>query len=116
MAKILIVDDEPSIRATLKIVLETEGYDVQEVSSADDAWNKLKMAKPDLMLLDVMMPGMKPVDLIKRVKDNTMYSDLKIIMVTAVGGAEKIEGTLGTIAKPFQNEELLAEVKKALDE
>lgn len=118
MSKILIVDDEPSVRITLKAVLESEGYEVEEAKDADEGWTKTKMSKPDLILLDIMMPGMRPVDLIKRIKDNSMLKNTKIIYVTAVSGVKKAAESEGdvfaTIEKPFKNEELLAIVKEAL--
>lgn len=118
MNKIMIVDDEPSVRATLKILLTKKGFEVSEATNADEAWNKIRIKKPDLILLDVMMPGMKPVDFIKRIKDNAMLKTIKIIYVTAVMGAKEStkdqEGVVATIEKPFKNEILLAEINKAL--
>jgi len=118
MSKIMIIDDEESVRITVKTVLETEGFEVSEASSANDGLKKIKEDKPDLVLLDVMMPGMKSVDLIEQVKADDNLKDIKIIYVTAVMGAKETlkseKGIVTVIEKPFKNEELIAEIKKAL--
>ena len=116
--KIIIVDDEPSVRTTVKLVLGTEGYDVSEAKNSDDAWKKIGKDKPDLMLLDIMMPGMTPRDLIKRIKADAKLKSIKIIFITAVMGAKEatkdVKGIITTIEKPFKNEVLIATIKKAI--
>ena len=118
MSKIMVVDDEDSIRAAVKVALELEGFEVSEAESADAAWKKLQKSKPDLLLLDVMMPGMTPRELIKKIRDDTKLKDLKIIFVTAVMGAKEAlkdtKGIVATVEKPFDNKKLVAEIKKAL--
>ena len=116
--KILVIDDESSIRTTLKMLLESENYDVDVVPNADIAWKKLESgkSKPHVVLLDIMMPGMKPVDFIKKVKADSKLKSIKIIHLTAVLGAKKmkISGVFNTIEKPFQNNVILSVIKKAL--
>ena len=114
----MVTDDEPSVRATVKAVLGAEGYDVIEANNSDDAWKKIQEDKPDLMLLDVMMPGMTPKELIEKIKSDSELKSIKIIYVTAVMGAKDAlkdeKGIVTVIEKPFDNATLIAEVKKAL--
>lgn len=116
--EVMVVDDDVSLRTSIRLVLENEGYKVTEAVDAKDCWNGIKYRKPDLILLDIMMPGMTTTQLIERInKDNNLKS-IKIIFITAVPGARKLikktENVLGTIEKPFENKELVAIVKKAL--
>ena len=114
----MVVDDEETLRNTVKMVLEPAGYLVSEAVDADDCWEKIQQEKPDLILLDIMMPGMKAVDLIKDIKENPNLRDIKIVYLTAIAGTKKIaakmEGVVDTIEKPFKNEELVEVVKEAL--
>jgi len=118
MSKIIIIDDEPDIRAVVKTILEKEGFEVSEASNADDGLKKIKEDKPDLILLDVMMPGMKSVDFVEQIKGNDNLKDIKIIYATAVGGAKETlkseKGIVTVIKKPYDNDVLIAEIKKAL--
>lgn len=114
MAKtILVVDDEPDIRATVKTVLEKNGYTVFTAVDGDDCLEKLKKIKPDLILLDIMMPGTPVRDVVKKIKG----VKISFLSVVRVSEAEK-EQLLGSpnvvdfIQKPFDINELLAKVKK----
>jgi len=118
MSKIIVIDDESDIRAIVKTVLEKAGFEVSEASSADEGLKKIKEDKPDLILLDVMMAGMKSVDFVEQVKSDDNLKDIKIIYVTAVLGAKETlkseKGVVAVIKKPFDNDVLIAEIKKAL--
>lgn len=110
--KILIVDDMGDIRKTIRIVLEEKGYDVTEAVTGDDCLKKLKKTKPDLILMDIMMPGTPVKDVVAQIKN------IKIAYLTAVGISKKEkeellnqENVLDFIQKPFDNEELLRKVK-----
>jgi|SRR3989344_4379712 len=116
--KIMIVDDEPSVRKTVNTILSIKGYKISEAINADDAWKKIQKDKPDLILLDIMMPGMQPKELIKKIKDNPKLKSIKIIYLTAVMGAkEALKGSkevFATIEKPFTNTQIRDVIKKAL--
>ena len=118
MKKIMIVDDEATLRSAVRMVLESEGYLVLDAVSADDCWEKIQQEKPDLILLDIRMPGMRAVDLIRKIKEDKKLRSIKIVYMTVIAGTKKIsrklEGVVGAIEKPFRNEELLAVVKDAL--
>lgn len=120
MKKVMIVDDEMTVRQTIRLVLESEGYKISEADNADNAWLKLQKEKPDVILLDIRMPGMPSVELIKRIKSDKKISSIKIIYMTAIVGAKKIaqdmEGVETTIEKPFTNENLLKTLKDVLEE
>ncbi|HME87501.1 MAG TPA: response regulator [Candidatus Nanoarchaeia archaeon] len=116
MKKILVVDDELSVRITVRKILEYEGFEVSEAEDADVAWNKIKKSKPDLILLDVMMPGTTVKVFIENIKKNLALKSIKIILLTAVMGAKmalsKEKNIVAVVGKPFTKEELLYAVHK----
>ena len=116
--KIMVVDDQAMLRKVVRDVLEQEGYFILDAVNADDAWIKIQQEKPNLILLDIMMPGMSAIDFIRNIKENPKLRDIKIVYLTAVIGTkkatEKLEGVIGAIEKPFKNEELISVVKEAL--
>ena len=118
VAKVMIVDDEATIRQSVRLVLESEGYEISEASNADDALIAVQKNAPDLILLDIRMPGMPSVELIKRIKSDKNLSRIKIIYLTAIVGAKQIaqdmKGVEATIEKPFTNEELLSALEQVL--
>lgn len=116
MSKILIVDDDPNIRELVGVFLKQEAFDVLEASDGLDALEQLKSVKPDLMVLDVMMPKMDGWELLRDIR--TSY-DFPVLMLTAKGEtAQKIKGfQLGTddyLVKPFEPVELVARIKALL--
>ena len=119
MDKILIVDDEPDIRGLIKDILEDEGYMAYTASSGTDAEKLLLTSQPDLMLLDIWMPGMDGITLLRRVseKSNPAYP---IIVMSGHGTVETaVEATrLGAfdyVEKPLSTSKLLDSVRRALD-
>ena len=117
--KVLVVDDEEHIVELLKFNLENTGYKVITANNGNDAISLAKENKPDLVLLDLMLPGMDGFDVCKEIKRNTETRKTAIIMLTAKG--EEIDKILGLelgaddyITKPFSIRELLARVKAVL--
>jgi PAS domain S-box-containing protein len=115
----MVVDDEEHILSLFKMVLKNEGYSVVGVSSGEEALDKLKDYKPDLILLDIMMPGMSGVDVMEKVKK--LSPETVVIVVTAYASLDSAIsavrfGAGGYILKPFDVDELVATVKKALRE
>ncbi|MDL1910633.1 response regulator transcription factor [Chloroflexi bacterium CFX6] len=116
MAKILVIDDEPSITKLIGAYLKPEGY---EVYTAADGHAGLKAARafnPDLIILDVMLPGMDGIELLSRLRRE---SDVYVIMLTAkTEETDKVVGlSVGAddyVTKPFSPRELVARVKAAL--
>lgn len=117
--KILIVEDEPSIREMLGYALRKKGYALWEAADVEQACAILDNDKPDLMLLDWMLPGMSGAAYAKRVRQNPETRSLPIIMLTARGlDADKVRGLDAGIddyiTKPFSTEELLARIRAVL--
>lgn len=118
MAKILIVDDEASIRNTLREILEFEKYDVDEAMDGIQCLGKLKKSKYDVVIMDIKMPKMDGMEALERVQ--TISSDTPVIMIsghanidTAVDAVKK--GAFDFISKPPDLNRLLITVRNAMD-
>ena len=117
--KILLVEDETPIREMLGYALMKEGYTLREAADVEEARPLLADDRPDLLLLDWMLPGMNGVDYARRLRNNPDTRDIPIIMLTARGEeADKVRG-LDTgaddyITKPFSTRELLARIRAVL--
>ena len=117
LAHILVVDDDDGIRSLVKKFLNENNYLVTTADSAEDASNKIKIIKFDLIVLDIMMPGKNGLEFIEEKKKNL---DTPIILLTAKGEAkERIEGLeVGAddyLPKPFEPKELILRIKNILD-
>ena len=116
MAKILVVDDEPSITKLVSAYLRPEGYEVYVVTDGNAGLKAARTLKPDLIILDVMLPGLDGIELLSRLRRE---SDVYVIMLTArTEETDKIVGlSVGAddyVTKPFSPRELVARVKAAL--
>jgi two-component system, cell cycle response regulator len=116
---ILCVDDEPANLKLLENILVPRGYEVVSAASGEDALQKIKTRTIDLVLLDLMMPGMDGLQVSRKIKDNKKYGNVPVIMLTAYTGAETYIKTLSNevfayLQKPFEAEELIGIVKAAL--
>lgn len=111
----MVVDDEDDIRTSVKTILERAGYNVTTAVNGDDCLKKLKAQKPDLILLDIMMPGTPVRDIVPQIKD----VPISYLSVVRVSEAER-ESLLGQknikdfIQKPFDIKELVSKVKKII--
>lgn len=117
--KILVVDDESAIRDMLRVALEMADHEVLEAANAQEAHSLVIDQRPDLVLLDWMMPGTSGLELARRLKRDEVTANLPIIMLTAKGEEDnKIQGLdVGAddyITKPFSPRELLARLKAVL--
>ena len=88
MSKILIVDDEVKACELLKRFLEPKGHVIITANCGEEALEKIKIEKPDLMLLDIKMPGMNGLEVVRHIRNGTDYGDIPIIMVTALSSRE----------------------------
>ncbi len=119
--KVLIVDDEPNIVISLEFLMEHCGYAVSVARNGEEALQRVETFKPDLILLDVMLPLRNGFDVCQKIRENTAFQATKIIMLTAKGHeAEIAKGyALGAdvyVTKPFGTKELLEQVKRLLGE
>ena len=120
MAKIMVVDDEADVRESIRTLLEGAGLQVVVAENGYECLEKIKDEKPDLVLLDIMMPGIDGKEVCKRIRSNPLTKDTKIVMLTVVKPSElgteafKALDITDYIMKPFDNEELIQNVKNLL--
>jgi len=116
MARILVVDDEPKIRNIVTSYLRQEGFDVSEAADGPSAVTKAKRLEPDVVILDVMLPGFDGIEVLRQIRTE---SDVYVIMLTA--RSEETDKLIGLsvgaddyVTKPFSARELVARVKAVL--
>jgi len=111
--KILVVDDEPDVRNTVKTVLEKNGFEVISAISADDGFKKWQVEKPDLVLMDIMMPGTPVKDVIPKMK-GTKVAYLSVVRTSEAEKEDlmRSKNIVDFIQKPFDINELVKKVKK----
>jgi phosphate regulon transcriptional regulator PhoB len=119
LGKILVVDDEPDLVELVSYNLTKEGFDVSSASDGEEALRKIREGGFDLLILDLMLPGIQGMELCRMLRKDPKTEGLPIIMVTAKG--EEVDRVLGLeigaddyIAKPFSPRELTARVKAVL--
>ncbi|HYP40780.1 MAG TPA: response regulator transcription factor [Chloroflexia bacterium] len=114
--RVLVVDDDARIRDSLKRQLAYEGYNVALAAGAQEAFAHISDSPPDLVILDLMLPGMDGLEICRRIRE---VDDVPILMLTAKGTLEdKVDGLDSGaddyLVKPFQPEELLARARALL--
>lgn len=119
MQRILIVDDEPNIVLALELLMKREGYEVRTVDNGEKAFSAVREFRPDLVLLDIMMPRMDGYEVCRLIRSDPLLKDIRIIMITAKGrDVEREKGlALGAdyyITKPFSTREVAMKVKEIL--
>lgn len=119
MHRILIVDDEPNIVLALELLMKKEGFEVHTVDDGEKAFHAIHELRPDLVLLDIMMPKMDGYEVCQRIRSDASLKSVHIVMLTAKGrDVEKEKGlALGVdayITKPFSTREVVAKVKELL--
>ena len=113
---ILVVDDDPDIRASLQQVLRSMGYATLEAAGAAEALRLTETEGPGLILLDMLMPGESGWDFIAKQRANPRIASLPVIVISACGKQQMSppEGVQGYLPKPFEVDALLALVSKLL--
>ena len=117
--KILLADDEEDIKTVIKLYLESKGYDVVTSYDGLDTLDKVKAEKPDLILLDIMMPVINGFEVCKQLKADENTSHIPIVMLSAASHADSVEqaieaGAVDYIMKPFEPPRVEAILKKIL--
>jgi two-component system alkaline phosphatase synthesis response regulator PhoP len=120
--KILLAEDNGSIRSILAFLLRQRGYEVIESGDGEDALEKALSLHPDLILLDIMMPGRTGLEVCSILKGNDAYKNIRIVILTAAtkdSGKDdahwrRLSNADDFISKPFQATDLLQRIEKAL--
>jgi DNA-binding response OmpR family regulator len=115
--RILVVDDEPMVRETLGQVLAEEGYVVDVAVDGEDALDRVHAARPDAILLDLMMPGMNGRQFLQALRNDAAYEQVPVLIMTAVHGLEVNLASIGAsevVEKPFDVDDLLNKVALAV--
>ena len=118
--EILIVDDEPDVVVAIQFLMEQQGYLVMIAERGEDALDLIYHYKPDLVILDIMLPGIDGFEVCEIVRLDPNYRDVKIMFLTARGREVNIAkglalGADAYITKPYSNDELVAKVKELLE-
>jgi len=117
--RILVVNDEPNIVRSLAFVFNKEGYDVSIAEDGAQAMTMIRKSKPDILILDVMMPNKSGYDVCREVKSDPELQNINVLMLTAKGQKGDREDALSQgadeyISKPFSPIQVLARVKELL--
>lgn len=116
----MVVDDEENFLELVTKVLRREGFEVEAAQDGMECLEKIREAKPDLILMDMMMPGMNGKETVKKIRETPGMKDVKIIFLTVVRisyiGKDVLKelNISDYIIKPFENEDLIQRIRKAL--
>ena len=117
---IMVVDDEPPINKVIEDILEPEGYKVVSAISGQEALDKLKKVKPNLILIDFFMPGISGRELCEKIRADKKLKNLKVVFLTAAtfsaSGMKDLDklNVLDYIKKPFEYKDLVKRIKKVV--
>ena len=118
--QILLVDDEPNILAPLEFLVSQQGYRVEKALNGHEALEKMDKVHPNLVILDVMMPGMDGFEVARRIRQDGRFDQTQIIFLTAKGAAnDRLNGYANGaeiyLTKPFDNDDLIHTVNEAVE-
>lgn|SRR5574340_49554 len=121
MAKrVLIADDEQNIVISLEFLMKREGFEVSVANDGDSALQAIERDRPDLVLLDIMLPKKNGFEVCQRIRDNPAWQAMKVIMLTAKGRDTEVAkglalGADAYMTKPFATKDLVSQVRRLLD-
>lgn len=115
--RVLITEDEPNIVESLTFILTRAGYEVVAVTDGEAAMQRLRAERPDLMILDLMIPKLNGFEVLKRVKGDPALAALPVLVLSAKGQAHDRQlaeeiGADAFVTKPFSNRDLIERVKQ----
>jgi DNA-binding response OmpR family regulator len=118
---ILTIEDQNDIRRLIRMTLEYKGYRVLEAAGGEQGLAIARAQRPDLILLDVMMPGMNGLSVSNALSSDASLSPIPVVMISALGAADDVQAGLETgvrayLVKPFSPRELLELVRRLIDE
>jgi len=117
--KVLVVEDDPSVQRALQAILEHHNYEVTPVGSAEEALESLAEKKPELILLDLMLPGLSGNDFLKELKLNPQWAAIPVVVLTAADSSSRSEARLlgahSVVGKPFQEQELTGLIRRIFE-
>lgn len=116
-ARLLIVEDEPNIVESLSFILRRAGFEVDAVTDGAEALNRVRRQAFEVLVLDIMLPGMNGLDVLKAIRSDQALSSLPVIVLTAKGQANdrrtaEALGASAFITKPFSNAEVVEHVTR----
>lgn len=114
MHTILVVDDEPAIRALVRATLESAGYGVTEAADGVSALSVAQRERPDLVLLDIALPRVNGREVCRRLKAEPATAGIQVLFMTGLPQHTSESGAIGIITKPFAPAALVASVGRAL--
>ncbi|MGC9419731.1 MAG: response regulator transcription factor [Rhodovulum sp.] len=114
---VLLIEDEPNIIEAIRFILSREGWRVDTHSDGMTAFGRVAEVRPDIVILDVMLPGRSGFDILRDIRADTGLNGLPVLMLTAKGQVKDREmaermGASRFMAKPFSNTEVLASVRE----
>lgn len=117
MTKILLVEDEAALRETLEEILTLNNFEVSLAESGEEALELISKIKPDLIVCDIMMPGITGLELIEKVHQQAQFKNIPFIFLSALVSNEDQKngidaGAKGYITKPFKASDLIREIRK----
>ena len=115
--KVLIVDDEPNIVVAVEYLMKKNGYQIETAYNGQDALHTAESFQPDIVILDVMMPGMNGFEVAQQIRGNPLHQNTQIVFLTAKGTTkDKMQGySQGGdfyITKPFDNHDLVNTIQE----
>lgn len=117
--KVLVIDDEPEMLSLVKYTLEQGGFEVHTCDNGRTAWDEIAKIKPDVLILDVMLPGIDGYTLQLKLSQDSATKDLPIVILTALEPSktlfQKFSSVVGFMTKPFKTDELLKTVQSAAE-
>jgi CheY-like chemotaxis protein len=119
-ARVLVVDDEPDVLLAARLLLQSAGYSVLEAKSGEEALTLVEQTKPDAMVLDLRMPGMDGITVLKELGARGHLERLPVIVLSAHGSPDRVEravelGAKAYVTKPFRKEDLTRALDAVLD-